>query len=123
MPWPRIGIGFLSLLLLGPVNGWTHAYLVKSIPARRANLSQALARVQLWFNERIEGRFSHLAIWDAEGKQVDNGDLQVSPDDPKQLSVGVPSLLSGTYIVKYRVLSVDGHIVEGQFPFTLRRRP
>ncbi len=120
---PMICVGFLSLLLLGPVNSWAHAYLVKSIPTRRAVLSQAPARVQLWFNERLEGRFSQLSLWNAEGTQIDKGDLQVGPDDPKKLSVGVPTLLPGTYTMKYRVLSVDGHIVEGQFPFTLRRRP
>lgn len=32
----------------------------------------------------------------------------------------VSSLPSGTYTVKFRVLSVDGHIVKGEYPFTIR---
>jgi len=118
-----IGVGLLSLLLLAAARGWTHAYLVKSVPARRAVLSKPPVRVQLWFNERLEARFSHLSVWDAEGKQVDSGDLQIAPDDPKNLSVGVLALKPRTYTVKFRVLSVDGHIVESQFPFTLRVQP
>jgi copper resistance protein C len=102
---------------------WTHAYLVKSSPARRAVRSRAPAHVQLWFNERLEAQFSHLTVWDADGRQVDSGNAQVGPEDPKQLSVGVPPLAPGTYKVRYRVLSVDGHIVESEFPFTLRRSP
>lgn len=51
---------------------------------------------------------------------MDLGDVEVSRDDPKELSVGVPNLPPEPYTVKFRVLSVDGHIVEGQFPFTLR---
>jgi len=116
-----IGVGFLSLLFLGPVNSWAHAYLVKSVPARRAVLSQAPARVQLWFNERLEARFCQLSVWHANGQQMDRGDVEVSADDPKKLSVGLQTLALGTYTVKFRVLSVDGHIAESQFPFTVRR--
>jgi copper resistance protein C len=112
----------LILLLMVPVTGWGHAYLVKSSPARRAVLSNPPARVVLWFNERLEAQFSQLSVWNAEGQQVDGSDVQVGPDDSKRLSVSVPTLPAGRYTVKYRVLSVDGHIVEAEFPFTIRSR-
>ena len=111
-----------ALLLLGPVSSWPHAYLVKSSPARRAVLSRPPTRVQLWFNERLEAQFSQLSVWDADERQVDNQDVQVDADDAKKLSVGVPDLPSGTYHVKLRVLSVDGHIAESDFPFSIRSR-
>jgi hypothetical protein len=111
------------VLLLGPTPAWPHAYLVKSAPARRAVLLHAPTRVQLWFNERLEAQFSHLSVWNREGKQVDRGDVQVGPDDPKLLSVGVGPLAPGPYTVKFRVLSVDGHVVEEQFRFTIRGDP
>jgi methionine-rich copper-binding protein CopC len=113
----------LIILLLAPISSWGHAYLVKSSPARRAVLSNPPARVALWFNERLEAQFSQLSVWNAEGQQVDGGDVQVGPDDGKRLSVGVPTLPAGSFTVKYRVLSVDGHIVEAEFPFTIRSRP
>lgn len=113
--------GLLALLTLAPDIGWSHAYLVKSVPARRAALSHSPARVQLWFNERLEASFSYLSVWNHEGVQVDLGDVEVGPKDPRRLSVGVPALSPGAYTVKYRVLSVDGHVVEDQFPFTLRQ--
>jgi copper resistance protein C len=112
-----------ALLLLGPVSSWPHAYLVKSSPTRRAVLSRPPTRVQLWFNERLEAQFSQLSVWDASERQVDNQDVQVDADDAKKLSVGVSDLPSGTYHVKFRVLSVDGHIAESDFPFTIRSRP
>jgi methionine-rich copper-binding protein CopC len=34
--------------------------------------------------------------------------------------VGLRRLTPGTYTVRFRVLSVDGHVVENEFPFTLR---
>lgn len=121
MPSRWVVAGLLALLTLAPGIGWSHAYLVKSVPARRAALSHPPARVQLWFNERLEASFSHLSVWNHEGVQVDLGDVEVGPEDPRRLSVGVPALSPGAYTVKYRVLSVDGHVVEDQFPFTLRQ--
>ena len=116
----RFGLTLFALLLVVPTNGWAHAYLVKSSPVRRAVLSNAPARVVLWFNERLEAQFSLLSVWNHEGGQVDRGDIQVGPDDPKKLSVGIPTLPAGSYSVKFRVLSVDGHIVEAEFPFSVR---
>jgi methionine-rich copper-binding protein CopC len=117
--WP---IAILTMFVLIPISGWTHAVLVKSSPPRRAALTRSPARVQLWFNERLESQFSTLSVWDASGHPVDNKDIQVDPDDSKKLSVGLPDLTPGTYTVKFRVLSVDGHIVESEYPFTVRGR-
>ncbi len=122
MPSRWVVAGLLALLTLAPGIGWSHAYLLKSVPARRAALSHSPARVQLWFNERLEASFSRLSVWNQEGIQVDLGDVEVGLDDSKKLSVGVPSLPPGIYTVKFRVLSVDGHVVEAQFPFTIRER-
>jgi methionine-rich copper-binding protein CopC len=110
----------LAVCLAAPDLGWAHAYLVKSSPARRAVLTRPPAEVQLWFNERLEAAFSSVSVVDRDGRQVDRGDVRVGPDDPKRLSVGVPPLPPGTYTVRYRVLSVDGHLVESQFSFTIR---
>ena len=76
------------------------------------------ARVMLWCNERLEAQFSQLSVWNRAGEQMDTHDIQVGPDDPKKLFVGLPALSAGTYTVKFRVLSVDGHVVEAEFPFT-----
>lgn len=113
-------VGLLGCFLLAPVTGWAHAYLVKSSPARRAVLLRAPTRVQIWFNERLEAQFSRLSVWNQEGTQVDLQNVEVGPDDPRKLSVGVPNLPPGIYAVKFRVLSVDGHVVEDQFFFTLK---
>ena len=109
----------LGLLLLA-TPAWPHASLVRSSPARRATLTTAPDRVQLWFNEAIEPKFSSASVWDAAGQRVDREDARVEPEDPKRLIVGLKPLGRGTYRVRFRVLSVDGHVVESEFPFTLR---
>ncbi|HEY7140301.1 MAG TPA: copper resistance protein CopC [Methylomirabilota bacterium] len=107
------------LLLVTPA--WPHATLVRSSLARRATLTTAADRVQLWFNEAIEPKFSRVSVWDAAGQQMDLADARIEPEDPKRLSVGLKPLARSTYRVRFRVLSVDGHVVESEFPFTLPR--
>ena len=108
-------------MLLSPTAGWAHAVLVRSAPAARATLSRPPERVQLWFNERLEPAYSRATVWDASGTQVDASDGVVDPAEPTRLTVSLPALVPGTYTVKFRVLSVDGHLVESQFPFTVRQ--
>jgi methionine-rich copper-binding protein CopC len=115
----RLAVALLGLLLLA-TPAWPHASLVRSSPTRRATLSAAPDRVQLWFNEAIEPKFSTVSVRDAAGQRVDLGDTRVEPDDPKRLTVGLKPLARGTYRVRFRVLSVDGHVVESEFPFTIR---
>lgn len=121
----RRTVAILSLLApvaITPFPADSHALLVRSIPAARAVLSRPPDRVQLWFSERLEPAFSTVAVWSAAGAQVDRRDVSVGPDDPKRLSVTLPVLEPGTYTVRSRVLSVDGHVLETSFPFTVKSR-
>lgn len=119
----RLAAAALAGVLLAPSVAWAHAEMVKSVPARRSATTSAPPRVRLAFNERVEAKFSRVSVWDAKGTQVDLKDVEVDPEDPRQLTVGVPPLEPGAYTVRFRVLSVDGHVVESQFPFTIRKRP
>jgi methionine-rich copper-binding protein CopC len=111
----------LFALLLAPSALWAHAYLVKSAPAQRAVLYRSPSRIELWFNERLESKYSSLSVSDADGKALQTGIGEVSVENPKRLSASIKPLPPGRYIVTYRVLSVDGHIVKDQFPFTVVR--
>jgi copper resistance protein C len=115
----RVAVVFF--FLLAPSSLSAHAYLVKSLPAQRAVLFRAPAKIQLWFNERLEPRYSSLTLNTADGKSVDIGASEVSPEDPKLLSASTKALPAGRYLVEYRVLSVDGHIVQDQFSFTVKQ--
>jgi methionine-rich copper-binding protein CopC len=76
--------------------------------------------VELWFNERLEPAYSTVAVLDEAGRQVDARDARVGPEDGKRLAVTLPPLVPGSYVVRFRVLSVDGHLVESTFPFTVK---
>lgn len=77
----------------------------------------------LTFNERVEPRYSRASVWDESGRRVDASDAAVEARDPRVLAVSLPPLAPGRYTVRFRVLSVDGHLVESSFTFTVTGRP
>jgi hypothetical protein len=117
----RVATGVL-LTAAVPHDVLAHALLSKSEPARRAVLSRPPAQVRLWFSERLEPAFSTASVLDADGKTVTEQQARVATEDPKLLELPLPALGPGTYIVRYKVLSVDGHTVNGSFKFSIRGR-
>ena len=97
-----------------------HSMLVKAEPPRRAVLAKAPVHVRLWFNEEIEGDYASLVVLDPEKHPVTEAKPQLAQDDPKSIVLPLPELAPGKYSVKFRVLSVDGHVVESSFDFTVK---
>jgi methionine-rich copper-binding protein CopC len=110
----------VALLTLFPAVGYAHARLVKSDPPARTTIARAPEAVRLWFNERLEPAYSSASVWSAAGSELSREPAAVDAADPKLLKLKLPPLAPGRYQVRYRVLSVDGHVVEDSFFFTLR---
>ncbi|HJS67252.1 MAG TPA: copper resistance CopC family protein, partial [Nitrospiraceae bacterium] len=83
-------------------------------------LAKAPAQVRLWFNEEIEGDYASLIVLNADKHPVTEINPQLAPDDRKSIILPLPELAPGKYSVKFRVLSVDGHVVESYFDFTIK---
>jgi methionine-rich copper-binding protein CopC len=119
----RTAVALLCALAAAPTMpspAGAHAALIASSPVRRAALVEPPARVELSFSERLEAAYARLSVVDATGRRVDLGDAAVTPGDGRRLRVSLPPLPPGPYTVHFRVLSVDGHVVESSFPFTVR---
>lgn len=119
---PRL---FLAVLLLASSAGaWAHAALTKSVPGNREVLAHSPATIHLKFNEKVEPKFSKVALEDAQGKSVALGTPVLAADDPYALQTPVSAPLApGRYTVRYRVLSQDGHVIERSFVFTVESPP
>ena len=109
-----------TALALVPALAPAHSLLVRSQPAQRATVTRPPERVQMWFSERLEPAYASASVWNEAEKQVDGGDAKVDASDPSLLSVSTPNLGPGRYTVRYRVLSVDGHVVESSYTFIVR---
>lgn len=97
-----------------------HSMLVKAEPPRRAVLTKSPSQVRLWFNEKIEGDYASLVVLDDKKQSISDVKPTLASDDPKSIILPLPELLPGKYTIKFRVLSVDGHVVESSFDFTVK---
>ncbi len=101
-----------GLFFLGSQAAHAHGFLLRSIPQDRSVEARSPSRVQLWFSEGLEPRFSSLTVSNQAGQRVDLGDGGVAPGNRSQLSARLPpNLPDGAYIATMRVaFSSDGHI-------------
>ena len=110
-----------AVIMLQAGIAWAHAFLEHAVPPVGSTVASAPDRVSLRFTQRLEPAFSRVQVLDAAGKRVDRDDMQVAPDEPTTLAVSVAPLAPGRYVVKWRVLSVDTHVSEGEFAFEVVR--
>ena len=99
-----------------------HAMLVKAEPPRRAVLTVTPTQVRLWFNEEVEKDYAALAVLNADKTPVTDAKPTIAPDDPRAIVLSLPELAAGKYTVKFRVLSVDGHVVDSSYDFTVKSK-
>jgi len=119
----RRGRGTLvvALLLMAASGADAHAFLDRAEPRVGSKVHTPPAEVKLWFTERLEPAYSRLKVVDARGQQVDKADVAVDASDPRVLRASLTPLGPGTYKVIWRVLSVDTHVTEGDFAFSVTR--
>ena len=73
--------------------------------------------MRIRFNEPVEAEFSPLEVYNSEGRRVDRADAGVDPDNPRVVRTSLEDLSEGTYTVQYRITSLDGHVVDGEYDF------
>jgi methionine-rich copper-binding protein CopC len=108
------------LTLAAPRAAAPHAIVLESSPIHDAVLPRAPEQVTLRFNSRIEKRFTRVTLALADrapvAVAVPAGDAEATPD---RLTIPLQPLGPGVYVLRYRVLAVDGHITEGALRFTV----
>lgn len=110
----------LVFLLVLPTAVSAHAGMISSEPGRRAVLSVAPKQIRLCFNENVEAGFSKVLLEDGAGNAVVLPPPASDGAKTSCLIVPLPALANGGYTVKYKVLSVDGHIVEYGYGFRIQ---
>lgn len=99
---------------------WAHAIIVESTPKANEVINGSVLEIKLRFNVRIDGARSKLTLVlpDGTSRPVEVPQ-QPSPDS---LSATVPKLLPGRYQLHWQVLAGDGHITQGDIPFSVVTR-
>jgi methionine-rich copper-binding protein CopC len=110
-------VALVVTLLLGVASALpaqAHTSLKSSDPQKNAQVEN-LRRVTLEFSESV--RFPVVVVSGADGGRYESGDPVVN--GPKVVQPVTPGMPPGRYTVAWRVVSEDGHPVEGEIPFTV----
>ncbi len=88
-----------------------HGYVVRAIPADRSTLERPPTRLQYWFSEDLEPRFSEIKLRNQSGELIASG--AVDAKNHSLLALRVPAgLPNGAYIVELRpAFASDGHVI------------
>ena len=106
--------------IASPLSVFAHAIMVKSQPDQNATITVSPKQIDVWFNDKVGGEYKAVAVIDSKGNRVDNKDVQQEILDGSHIYCTVPTLQPDTYTVRYRVVSIDTHIVTGKFQFTIK---
>jgi hypothetical protein len=82
-------------------------------------VSKPPERVELRFSEPVDAEFDPVVVRAAGGARVDAHDARVDPEDARVVLADLERVSEGSYTVKWRVTSIDGHVVEGRYGFAV----
>ncbi len=105
------------VLMVPPASG--HTVLVNSTPASDSVIQSLPSSVTINFAEDLVsiGNSNSISVIDANGEEISQGEVSVSgPTLSKQLLV---SEKTGLFKVDYRAVASDGHVIKGDFVFTV----
>jgi hypothetical protein len=118
MPFCRFTLAIALIATACVREAAAHAILFEATPARNSIVSGRSVVVKLRFNVRVDASRSRLALVYPGGSMHA---LQVKPQQPADVvAADISDLGPGYYDLKWQVLASDGHITQGDVPFTVK---
>jgi len=104
------------IFLMVPSIVSAHTGLTSSTPSEGQMLKEDLQEITLNFNTDIEVLSTMMLL--KEGMEIPIDDIKVEGQQMKG-TLSRP-LENGSYITKWKIVGTDGHMIEGEFPFTVQ---
>jgi copper resistance protein C len=111
----RLRAAGVWLTLLWSAGELAHAHLTDSSPVDGSQLLEGPAALVLTFSESVQ--LTALSLQRNGGTAQK---LALPEQVAARLSVPLPQLAAGAYVVRWRTLGSDGHVVPGQIRFRIK---
>ncbi len=109
---------FIGALTLLPVTAaWAHSEIVESTPADGAELRQAPTQVELVFDEPVQQQGGDIVV-SVRDTTVSEATTFATNGTAATVQLAGPAE-PGSYTVKYRIVSADGHIASGTLGYSV----
>lgn len=109
-----------SALIFSPKLVYGHAFVTRSDPAPSQSLPTSPSKVDVFFSEPVDVKYSKLKVLDQDGKQINTNKIHYLNGDQSALTSTLTQLKDGVYTVSTTVLSqTDGHVTDNAFIFAV----
>ena len=110
------GVIFL-VFLVSPAAA--HTVLVNSIPQSESVISSLPPEITITFAEDLIdiGNSNSIKVLDEAGLDVSQGEVLIS--GPTLSKALIPNDKNGAFSVEYRAVAADGHVIKGEFTFSV----
>jgi methionine-rich copper-binding protein CopC len=118
---------FLKLLLAAalaaPLSAppvFAHAFLDHGVPGVGMTVSGPVREIRLYYTQGVVTAFSHVHVASDAGAVIPTGKLVNDPSDQQTVIVRLGRALGpGGYSLSWQVTSVDTHVTQGTYHFTV----
>ena len=114
-------MAILALIFMAffTTQAWAHSQFISQYPAASSVIIELPGQVEIVFNENLLdlGNGNELQMLDPQGNEVTMGEVSIS--NATLTRSLIESSQPGEYYVSYRAVSSDGHVVAGEYMFTL----
>lgn len=97
-----------------------HAKLGAAEPKAGSAMTATPKEIRLHFNEALEPAFSKIELLDSKNVAIKLPKTLVDKADTKVMSVPLPVLGAGQYLVHWSTMTHDGHKAKGDYRFQLK---
>jgi methionine-rich copper-binding protein CopC len=112
----KLHILFLFITIsLATLSAQAHTVLSSSVPAENSVEATTPKNITLKFSTEV--RLTGLSVEDGNGKPVDLGATPTTMQ--QEFAIPTSEISTGTYLVKWRAVGADMHIVSGEFQFVV----
>jgi copper transport protein len=112
-------VAVLTGLLAGAGTASAHAELLSSSPANQELLTTSPTEIALQFTEAVDPVAPAIRLVDANGNDVEIGDVEQSLGADRMRAAIPAELADGTYVIAWQALSTDSHRVRGSITFSV----
>ena len=118
---------FLKLLLvmaftssLAVPHAFAHAFLDHGVPGVGMTVSGPVREIRLYYTQGVVTAFSHVHVVSCAGAQISVSKPVNDPSDQQIVIIHLGRALGpGGYSLTWQVTSVDTHVTQGTFHFTV----
>ena len=116
---------YAALLVISPAYAFAHGEMVRADPAANSRVISAPMQVSIEFDGKLQvlgnATINSITVKDDKGQVISE---PVSTVDGMRITSKLTSLdVTGLISVSYRIVSEDGHPVEGEYSFTVGETP